>query len=195
MTAPSPAGVAEALLQMRGAWRERVELYQLSGEALAYDEHAGAPGAAPFENLVYVDFDGRNYRQTNVAFKGRPLHARSFSGAMEDDVLVFHPLGPGAPEHIGVSGGPGILVFAPRRVDEAWQRYAEPDVVRLVPPDGRVRTTLLYRNGLAVRTLSAHGERISQSTERRLPFDPRGAEGAVHEGSGGDSAVWQGPDK
>lgn len=194
MTAPGPAGVAETLLQMRGAWRERVELYHLSGEALAYDEHAGTPGASPFENLVYVDFDGRNYRQTNVAFKGRPLHVRSFSGAVEEGVLVFHALGPDAPLHIGVSGGPGILVFAPRQVDDAWQRYVEPDVVRLAPPSGRVRTTLLYRNGRAVRTLSAHGERISENTERRLPFDPRGADGPVHE-AGGDSVVWREPVK
>lgn len=178
----APIGsVAHTLATMSGVWHDRVEVFDLSGRPLAMDERAGTPGPAPFDNLVYVDFDGTDYRQTNVTFRGRPFHARTFRGSIKDGVLVFAQLGPGDPTHIGVSGGPGILFFNPLRVTEAWGRYHEPDCIRLLGPSARTRTTLLYRDGVAVRTLTAYGQKIGPITDRRVPWDPRGAEGPVHE--------------
>ena len=181
-TAPvGPGSVAHTLGAMRGVWHDHVEIFDLSGRPLAADERSGTPGAAPFDNLVYIDFDGRNYVQTNVTFRGRPLHARTFRGRIEAGVLVFARLGPDDPEHIGVSGGAGVLFFNPRRVTEAWGRYHEPDCIRLLGPGVRTRTTLLYRDGVAVRTLTAHGNRLAPVADRPLAWDPRGADGAVHE--------------
>jgi hypothetical protein len=180
ITAPPVGSVAHTLFAMRGVWHDHVEIFDLSGRPLADDPQAGTPGPAPFDNLVYVDFDGEQYRQTNVTFRGRPTHARSFSGRLVGGVLVFDRLGPGDPEHIGVSGGPGILFFAPRTLTDAWGRYHEPDCVRLIAPGQRTRTTLLYRGGSAVRTLTAYGTRLSPTCDRRAPFDPRGADGPAH---------------
>lgn len=173
--------VADTLASMCGVWHDRVSVYDLAGRPLASDAHSGTPGAAPFENLVYVEFDGRDYRQTNVTIAGRPLHVRSFSGRLDDGVLVFDALGPGDPVHVGVSGGPGVLFFAARNVTDAWLRYAEPDCIRLVADGVRTRTTLLYRDGIAVRTLTADGLRIAARGDRRVPIDPRGANGPVHQ--------------
>jgi hypothetical protein len=179
--APFPPGsVAETLSRMVGVWHDHIQVFDLSGRPLPVDEHSGAPGPAPWDNLVYIDFDGRHYRQTNVTFRGRPVHVRSFAGELQDGVLVFHKLGPEAPEHIGVSGGPGVLFFAPRRVDEAWQRYSEPDCIRLISDSQRTRTTLLYRYGAAVRTLTANGIRLTRDTRRRVALDPRSLAGPVH---------------
>ncbi|MBL8046582.1 MAG: hypothetical protein JNL09_08580 [Anaerolineales bacterium] len=93
---------------------------------------------------------------------------------------MFNKLGPDAPEHIGVSGGPGILFFTPRHVDEAWQRYSEPDCIRLIDANHRTRTTVLYRNGVAVRTLTAYGQRLAATAHQRVELDPRGPDGPVH---------------
>ena len=41
--------------------------------------------------------------------------------------------------------------------------------------------TALYRNGVAVRTLTAKGVRVASTCERRVDFDPRGADGPVHD--------------
>lgn len=183
-------GVRDTLLRMRGVWHDRVEIFDLAGAPLVQDEQSATPGAAPFDNLVYVDFDGLRYRQTNVTFRGRPLHFRSFGGELKDGVLVFDALGPGAPEHIGVSGGPGVLIFGPRRVNPGWSRYYEPDWVRLTGPGQRIRTTLLYRDGVALRALSAEGQRIGPCAARRLDWDPRGAEGPVHEPRS-EAYVWK----
>lgn len=172
--------VAHTLSQLCGVWHDHVEVFDLAGNRLAFDEHSGTPGASPWDNLVYVDFDGEIYRQTNVTFQGRPLHVRSFAGKLIEGVLVFNKLGPGAPEHIGVSGGEGILFFTPRAVDEAWQRYSEPDCIRLIDANRRTRTTVLYRNGVAVRTLTAYGQRIAPTAARRHALDPRGPGGPVH---------------
>jgi hypothetical protein len=173
--------VGHTLTQMTGVWHDHVECFDLAGLPLAEDTASGTPGACPFDNLVYVDFDGVHYTQTNVTFRGRPFHARTFRGTLEDGVLVFNRLGPDDPEHIGVSGGPGVLVFNPRRVTEAWQRYHEPDFIRLLGPGQRTRTTLLYRNGVAVRTLTANGSRLAATAARRVAGDPRGHDGPVHE--------------
>lgn len=172
--------VAHTLLRMSGIWHDHVEVFDLAGNPLAEDVHSGTPGAAPWDNLVYIDFDGVYYRQTNVTFKGRPLHVRSFSGVLHEGVLVFNKLGPEAPDHIGVSGGLGVLFFIPRAVDAAWQRYNEPDCIRLIGDHHRTRTTVLYRNGLAVRTLTANGAKIAPRADQRVSFDPRGPEGPVH---------------
>jgi hypothetical protein len=173
--------VGHNLTSMSGVWHDHVEVFDLSGAPLQEDTASGTPGAAPFDNLVYIDFDGESYRQTNVTFRGRPLHVRSFRGTLQDGVLVFHRLGPDDPEHIGVSGGPGVLFYGARKVTEAWQRYAEPDCIRLLGPGQRTRTTLLYRGGVAVRTLTAMGTRVAPVADRRVPWDPRGTEGPVHD--------------
>ncbi|MBL8045761.1 MAG: hypothetical protein JNL09_04425, partial [Anaerolineales bacterium] len=72
--------VAHTLTQMCGVWHDHIEVFDLAGNPLALDEHSGTPGASPWDNLVYVEFDGETYRQTNVTFHGRPLHVRSFAG-------------------------------------------------------------------------------------------------------------------
>ncbi|NWF70496.1 MAG: hypothetical protein HXY40_15515 [Chloroflexi bacterium] len=175
--------VGHSLTQMRGVWHDHVEIFDLAGSPLAEDAHSGTPGAAPFDNLVYIDFDGERYLQTNVTFRGRPLHVRTFSGLLRAGILEFDPLGPQDPGHIGVSGGPGVLFFVARAVSEAWQRYNEPDCIRLLSAATRTRTTVLYRNGVAVRTLTANGHKLAPTAARRLPDDPRGLDGPVHEQS------------
>ena len=107
-----PCGsVGHTLSQMAGVWHDRVEIYSLDGTLLAQDPSSGTPGSAPFENLVYISFDGERYVQTNVAYRGRPLASRTFSGRLIEGILHFDILGPNDPGHIGISGGPGILFF------------------------------------------------------------------------------------
>jgi hypothetical protein len=173
--------VGDTLERMRGVWHDHVEVFDLDGTPLDRDADSGTPGAAPYDNLVYVDFDGDRYRQTNVCFRGRPLHSRTFTGTLRDGVLVFDRLGPDAPTHIGASGGPGVLFFATSEIGDASRRYSEPDCVRLLSSTRRTRTTLLYRGGTAVRTLTANGRRIALRADRRVPWDPRGAAGEAHE--------------
>ncbi len=176
-----PATVGQLLMEMRGVWHDHVVAYALSGEPLDVDTYAGASGAIPFDNIVYIDFDGRIYRQTNVTFRGRPLHVRSFTGVLEDDILRFDKLGPEDPGHIGVAGGPNVLIFASSQYNAATMRYSEPDFIYLPAPNQRIRSTLLYRDGVAVRTLCAQGYKLTPDTSRRVAFDPRGSDGAVHE--------------
>lgn len=175
-----PGTVGHTLTRLCGVWHDHIEVFDLAGHPLAVDEYSGTPGASPWDNLVYIDFDGEIYRQTNVTFKGRPLHVRSFAGRLVEGVLVFNKLGPDAPEHVGVSGGPGVLFFCPRAVDAAWQRYSEPDCIRLIGASERTRTTVLYRYGVAVRTLTANGYKLAPVADPRVPWDPRGPEGPVH---------------
>lgn len=176
-----PGSVGDTLNKMRGIWHDHINLYTLSGEPLSHDEWSGTPGAAPFDNLVYIDFDGTEYRQTNVCFRGRPLHVRSFRGVLRDGLLYFGQLGPEDPTHIGSSVGPSRIVFSPSQVTMAWQNYAEPDFIELRGPGQRIRTTILYRHGQAVRTLLAEGQRLSPDASRRWHFDPRGVDGPVHD--------------
>ncbi len=173
--------VAHTLWRMSGIWHEQIEVFEPSGRPLADDARSGSPGPAPYERLVYIDFDGERYRQTNVMLRGRPAAAHAFSGVLRDGVLVFDRLGPDAPEHVGVSGGEGVLIYCARRVDEAWQRYSEPDFIRMHGGGRRTRTTVLYRDGEIVRTLAAEGTRLAPMCDRRVPYDPRGEAGAVHE--------------
>lgn len=176
-----PGSVGHHLLRMRGVWHDHVEIFGLDGTPLAEDTWAGAAGAAPFDNLVYIDFDGVTYRQTNVTFRGRPLHVRSFQGALRGGVLYFDKLGPDDPGHVGISGGQDMLLYVAQRVTDAMSRYSEPDFIHLIGQNQRTRTTVLYRHGEAVRTLLATGYKLTADTSRRVAFDPRGQAGDVHE--------------
>lgn len=171
------------LMQLRGTWHDHIELYNLDGTPLDDDSTAGSgsPGPGPFDNLVYIDFDGDRFSLTNVHIRGRAPSAKTFTGAMEGDLLVFDQLGPGAYENIGMSGGPGILTFNARKLGAPTDVYMEPDFIMLTAPGERVRHTVLYREGEAVRTLTAKGTRLSPCCDSRHPLDPRGEEGPVHE--------------
>ena len=177
-----PSGsVGSNLMLLRGTWHDHIELFELDGRPLEQDDVAGSPGPGPFENLVYIDFDGRRLTLTNVHLRGRALSAKTFKGELCDGLLVFDSLGPGAYENVGMSGGPGILTFAARRLNDATDVYSEPDFIVVSPPDMRMRHTVLYRNGAAIRTLTARGKRLAPHCDSRHALDPRGSEGPVHE--------------
>ena len=187
-----PVGsVGYNLMLLRGTWHDHIELYNLDGTPLDDDSTAGSgsPGPGPFDNLVYIDFDGEQLSLTNVHIRGREAAAKTFTGKMRDELLVFDPLGPGAYENIGMSGGPGILTFNARQLDPSTDVYMEPDFIMLTAPGERVRHTVLYRNGEAVRTLTAKGTRLWPSCDRRHPLDPRGEDGPVHE-QPFSSSIW-----
>ncbi|GAA5525437.1 hypothetical protein Maes01_02007 [Microbulbifer aestuariivivens] len=179
------------LMMMRGTWHDQVELFHLDGRPLEDDTAAGSgtPGPSPFDNLVYLDFDGHTLKLTNVHFRGRKPTAKTFTGRLRDDLLVFDPLGPGAYENIGVSGGVGILTFNALELNTACKVYMEPDFIILTAPGQRVRHTVLYRDGVATRTLTARGTRLSPTCDRRHALDPRGIEGPVHE-TPFHSSIW-----
>jgi hypothetical protein len=182
MPSAFPIGTVGYLLNvMRGVWHDRLEVCALDGQPLDSDPHGRVGGSSPFENLVYLDFDGENYRQTNVTFRGRPLHVRSFTGVLKEGVLHFDKLGPDDPGHIGVAAGHDTLMFIPGQITDALKRYSEPDFIRLNGVSERTRTTVLYRGGIAVRTLNVRGCKLSPDPTPRLTFDPRGADGDVHE--------------
>ena len=187
MSRPYPAfpigSVGYNLMLLRGTWHDHIELYNLDGTPLDDDSSAGSgsPGPGPFDNLVYIDFDGARLQLTNVHIRGREPSAKTFTGTLRDGLLVFDPLGPGAYENIGMSGGPGILTFNARRLGEASNVYMEPDFIMLTAPGERVRHTVLYRHGEAVRTLTAKGTRLSPSCDQRHSLDIRGEHGPVHE--------------
>lgn len=178
-----PGSVGHTLMQMRGIWHDSIECFELDGSPLDDDTHAGSgtPGSSPFDNLVYIDFDGEHLTLTNVHFRGRPMAAKTFTAKLIDGVLVFDSLGEGAYENIGMSGGPGIITFNARQLNAATDVYMEPDFIILTGTGQRVRHTVLYRNGQATRTLTAHGQRLSPSCEQRHALDPRGVDGPVHE--------------
>jgi hypothetical protein len=175
--------VGHNLLLLRGTWHDHIELYNLDGTPLDDDSAVGSgtPGPGPFDNLVYIDFDGYRLTLTNVHIRGRDFAAKSFSGKLIDNVLVFDALGPGAYENIGMSGGPGILTFSARTLNDATNVYVEPDFIVLTAPGQRIRHTVLYRHGEAVRTLTARGTRLLPSCDSRHHLDPRGGDGPVHE--------------
>jgi hypothetical protein len=165
---------------MCGIWHDRCEYFELDGTPKTHDDNGGTPGASPYENLVYIDFDGENYRQTNVCFRGRPMHVRSFEAQIRDGILRFNKLGDGDGGHVGISGGVGILIFTPMLIDDSWERYSEPDFIR-INGDTRTRNTMLYRDGKLVRTLSVIGTRLSPTADKRWSLDPRGEIGEVHD--------------
>lgn len=171
---------------MVGVWHDRLTGFHPDGSTMDFDEHGGTPGPFPYENLVYIDFDGETYRQTNVSIAGRPLSIRSFSAHMVDGILAFGELGRGDPGHVGVSGGPGVLVFTPRVIDESLQRFSDPDFILLMGPDltrptSRMRVTTLYRHGVIRRVLRVEGDRVGDNPRVRHARDPRGTDGPVHE--------------
>lgn len=177
-----PAGSVQANLDLlRGTWHDRVELFELDGRELSEDSLAGSPGESPFENLVYIDFDGERLKLTNVHMRGRAMSAKTFTGRMRGELLVFDELGPGAYENVGMSGGPGILTFSARRLGSATDIYMEPDFIVITGDGERVRHTVLYRDGVAVRTLTAKGRRLTRRSDARHEWDPRGPAGPVHE--------------
>jgi hypothetical protein len=176
--------VSDNLSLFHGVWHDVISAHRPDGSEFAFDEFGGTPGPVPYEQLVYLDFDGARLTQTNVVLRGRDPHARTFGGSVVDGVLVFDALGPQAPTMLGVSGGPGVLVFLPERVDDdAVGRFHDPDYIRHLGGDQRTRTTTLYRDGELKRVLTVRGTRVSTDPGVRLPWDPRGASGPVHDGT------------
>ncbi|MFT6957775.1 MAG: hypothetical protein ACJAYC_002790 [Halieaceae bacterium] len=194
MNNPDPVfasgSVGSNLMLMRGTWHDHIDLHNLDGTRLDEDPSAGSPGRGPFENLVYIDFDGHQLALTNVHIRGRETAAKTFTGKMRGDLLVFDPLGPGAYENIGISGGPGILTFSARKLGAATDVYMEPDFIMLTAPGQRIRHTVLYRNGIATRTLTAKGTRLLPTCDARHSLDPRGPDGPLHEPAF-QSSIWQ----
>ncbi len=179
-----PVGsVGHNLSLLQGTWLDKVSLYNLDGSPLDDDTAAGSgtPGKSPFENLVYISFSKGRLTLTNVHIRGRDSVAKTFAGSIVEDVLVFDSLGSGAYENIGMSGGEGILTFSTRALGKATNIYLEPDFIIINPPDKRIRHTVLYRHGVAQRTLTAHGTRLSENCQQRHSLDPRGKHGEVHE--------------
>ncbi len=180
------------MMLMRGTWHDHIELYNLDGTPLNTDSDlgAGTPGPSPFDNLAYIDFDGYNLKLTNVHIRGRELATKTFAAKMEDGLLVFDELGPGAFNNVGVSGGPGILTFNALEMGKHTDVYLEPDFIALVGNGQRIRHTVLYRDKVAVRTLTARGTRLSPTCDVRHSTDPRGPDGPVH-GEVFVSPIWQ----
>jgi len=189
--------LCDDLAAMSGVWLDRLSAFDLSGHAVDHDPFGGVAGPFPYQNLVYVEFEriddhSGTFVQTNVAVSGRPLHQRTFEADVVDDQLRFRRLGPDAPHHVGVSGGPGLIWFVAQHMAEpGLQRYCEPDLIRLdVTPEAsggaalRWRTTILWRDGQLVRPLLVEGVRVSHDATRLHETDPRRAETA-----GADAAV------
>lgn len=173
--------LAADLSAMTGVWHDHLEACDPNGSPVSDDPHGGVPGPFPYDNLVYFDFDGETVTQTNVTFAGRDHDVRTFESDLVDGVLRFRRLGPDAPQHVGVSGGPGIIWFVPESWDEpGLSRYSEPDHIRL-EGDRRWRTTVLYRHGALVRTMFVTGVRVGTDTSARHDLDPRGRGTPVHE--------------
>jgi hypothetical protein len=172
------------LASMVGVWHDRLQAYDLHGDAVSDDPHGGTPGPFPYDNLVYCDFDGEVWTQTNVTFRGRDVGSRTFQADVADGILRFRRLGPDAPPHIGVSGGPGLIWFVAESLDHpGLQQYNEPDLIRLdvsSDPARRWRYTALYRHGPLVRPMLVEGERLTTDTTGPHDLDPRGAEALVH---------------
>lgn len=194
MTAAT-GSVRDTLLRMRGVWHDTLHAFHPDGTPMHHDEVGSVHGPFPYDNLVYIDVDGDVYRQTNVTFRGRPTKVRSFEAHIVDGVLRFATLGPDDPGHVGVSAGPGRLIFCPTTTDHpGLSRYSEPDFVELTGPGTRQRTTMLYRGGELVRTLAVSGVRLAATADHRVPDDPRGPDGPVHEPASTTSAFTGGTD-
>jgi hypothetical protein len=183
--------VGHNLSQMVGVWHDQISLFHLDGAPLSDDTQAGSgtPGASPFENLVYISFDGQAFSLTNIHIAGRPPIAKTFTGRMRDGLMVFDPLGSGAYENVGMSGGPGILTFNAHHLGPGCDIYMEPDFIMLTSETTRIRHTVLYRDGSAVRTLTARGMKLTDDPSVRHALDPRGSEGEVH-GPTFSSEIW-----
>src|SRR6478609_6042306 len=117
---PGAASVSQTLASFHGVWLDLVAAFRPDGTPMTVDvphPSGAAPGAFPYQQLVYLDFDATTGRltQTNVMVRGRD-GSRTFRGGMSGGVLRFDPTGLEAPNTIGVSGGPGVLVLLPERV-------------------------------------------------------------------------------
>ena len=169
------------LADLVGVWHDHLSAVDGAGRAVAFDPHGGIPGEFPYENLVYIDFDGTRFTQTSVVVSGRAPAIRTFEASLEGDTLRFVPLGPGAPDIVGISPVRGELWFvADSIVHDGITRYAEPDHIR-VDGDRRWRDTVLWRYGDVVRVMHVSGQRLTRDTSRRADIDPRGSVGSVHD--------------
>ena len=95
------------LFAMVGVWHDHLTAWDVHGRAVDHDPFGGVPGPFPYDNLVYCDFDGSVWTQTNVTFRGREPAVRTFEADVADGVLTFRRLGPEAPEHVGRVGRAG----------------------------------------------------------------------------------------
>lgn len=185
---------------MSGVWLDHLVAYDVAGVPVVHDPYGGVPGPFPYDNLVYVEFartddHSGTFVQTNVAVVGRPLNQRTFEADVVDDQLRFRRLGPDAPHHVGVSGGPGLIWFVAEHMAEpGLQRYCEPDLIRIdVSPEAiggparRWRTTVLWRDGQLVRPMLVEGVRVNNDATAPHSTDPRGTDAAVH----GDRSITQ----
>ena len=170
--------LVDDLLALVGVWHDVLVAYDDRSTALTEDPFGGVAGPFPYENLVYVDFDGSTYVQTNVTFRGRPFHTRTFEADVSDAQLAFRRLGPDAPLTIGVSGGPGLIWYVPQSLaSPGVHRYCEPDLIR-IDGDRRTRSTVLWRNDVLVRPMLVTGTRLTADTTRFHALDPRHSEHA-----------------
>ena len=104
----------------------------------------------------------------------------SFTAAVAGGVLTFDRLGPQAPRHVGISGGPGLIWFVAADLAESGlQRYAEPDLIR-IDGDRRWRDTVLWRDAALARTLHVEGVRVGSDTSVLHPLDIRPDGTPVH---------------
>lgn len=175
--------LADDLVSMIGVWHDHLTAQDPDGSDVLDDLHGGVPGPFPYDNLVYVDFDpgSGEYRQTNVAFRGRDPHVRTFEADVADGILRFRRLGPEAPHHVGISAGPGLIWFVSESVlDDGLRRYCEPDFIT-VTGEARTRDTVLWRHGALARTLHVDGIRLTADTSHRHELDPRGPGESCHE--------------
>ena len=181
------------LFAMCGVWRDTCRAYDPTGDEIYYDHAGGAPGEFPFDNLVYVDFDGERYLQTNVSVDRTTLQERTFGATVANACLTFDRLGPEAPRHVGHSGGPGLIWFVAADCgDPGLRNYCEPDLIRL-EGDRRWRNTVLWRDRSIARLLRVEGVRLSQDTAVRHQLDPR-PPGPVH-GARSQTTHYQRPHK
>jgi hypothetical protein len=177
--AGSSSTVHDNLMAMRGVWHDHLQGYAPDGSALTFDQFGAIQGPYPFEYLVYIDFDGQTFRQTAVVVAGRAPAARSFSAQFEDGYLRFASNGPGDPGIVGVSGGPNMLVFTPAVLADTLWNFHDPDWITFTAST-RQRVTTLYRGGQLRRILRVDGVRVADEADRRVEWDPRGADGPVH---------------
>ena len=166
---------------MRGVWRDELTAFGPTGEPLAWDDAGGVPGPFPYSNLVYVDFDGERFQQTNVVLAGRAFHQRSFTATVTGGVLRFDQLGPEAPVHVGVSGGPGIIWFVAEDLTAPGLRPLR----RTRCHHGDRRPTHPGHRAVAGRPAGSHHARRRHPTHvrhdaSRSTLDPRGVDHPVH---------------
>jgi len=173
--------LGETLADLTGVWHDRLTAVDGSGRAVAHDPHGGIPGEFPYDNLVYIDFDGTRFVQTSVVLSGRDAAVRTFEAHRRGDTLRFVPLGPGAPAIVGISPVRGHLWFVAEPIThEGISRYAEPDHIH-VEGARRWRHTVLWRHGELVRVMHVAGDLLSRDVGVRHADDPRGTDGGVHD--------------